>query len=152
QELQEDLDRHLNHLPLRHAPEPSLSERAGKWMRRHPRLVCALAAACAVSVLILAPVAYLWAREQHLIRHAWQTRDEFRAEFKAVQGVLNARNPLRQQLEDGIHRGRQLLDRYQVLDNPHDWRTRPAACRLSPDDKARLTEDMEELLLLVSRA
>lgn len=37
-ELQEDLDRHLKHLPLRSLREPSLRERARKWTRRHPRL------------------------------------------------------------------------------------------------------------------
>ena len=37
-ELQEDLERQLADLPLRHAPEPSARERLGKWSRRHPRL------------------------------------------------------------------------------------------------------------------
>ena len=37
-QLKEDLERHLENLPLQHAPEPSLRERAAKWRRRHPRL------------------------------------------------------------------------------------------------------------------
>ena len=37
-ELQEDLRRQLDNLPLRYAPEPSVRERAAKWARRHPRL------------------------------------------------------------------------------------------------------------------
>jgi len=37
-ELQEDLQSHLESLPLRHAGEPSLRERARKWTSRHPRL------------------------------------------------------------------------------------------------------------------
>src|SRR5207245_10553893 len=37
-ELREDLERHRANLPLMYAPEPSLGERARKWVRRHPRL------------------------------------------------------------------------------------------------------------------
>jgi serine/threonine protein kinase len=37
-DLAEDIHRHLENRPLRHAPEPSLKERMGKWLRRHPRL------------------------------------------------------------------------------------------------------------------
>ena len=37
-ELREDLQRQLDHRPLRYAPEPSLRERLRKWVWRHPRL------------------------------------------------------------------------------------------------------------------
>ena len=37
-DLSEDIERHLENRPLRHASEPSLKERLGKWLRRHPRL------------------------------------------------------------------------------------------------------------------
>jgi serine/threonine protein kinase/Tfp pilus assembly protein PilF len=40
-ELVHDLDCHLQHLPLRHAPNPSWRELASKWIRRHPRLMSA---------------------------------------------------------------------------------------------------------------
>ncbi len=36
-ELKEDLDRHLNDEPLKHASDRSLLERLGKWRRKHPR-------------------------------------------------------------------------------------------------------------------
>jgi serine/threonine protein kinase len=39
QELNDDLQRQLHHLPLKWASDPSLWERARKWVRRHPRLV-----------------------------------------------------------------------------------------------------------------
>src|SRR5205823_4570612 len=38
-DLRDDIARHRANLPLRYASEPSLYERAGKWVRRHPRLV-----------------------------------------------------------------------------------------------------------------
>ncbi len=49
-QVQEDLQRQLDHRPLRHTREPSLVERGRKWLRRHPRVasgsgVAAIAAA-----------------------------------------------------------------------------------------------------------
>src|SRR5207247_1277507 len=38
QELRTDLERQLAALPLCYARDPSLRERARKWVRRHPRL------------------------------------------------------------------------------------------------------------------
>src|SRR5262249_62422268 len=60
-QLQEDLDRQRSHLPLKHAPEPSLRERARKWMRRHPRLssVYAVGAVALVVIVLLAGM-YAW--------------------------------------------------------------------------------------------
>ena len=53
-ELHEDLERHLNQLPLRHAREPSVSERARKWMRRHSWLASIIGI---VSLVMLISVA-----------------------------------------------------------------------------------------------
>jgi serine/threonine protein kinase len=53
-ELKEDLERHLADLPLRHAPDPSLWERFGKWRRRRPVMAytASLAAVVLFAVLI----------------------------------------------------------------------------------------------------
>ncbi len=48
-ELQSDIDRHLNDLPLRFAANRSIAERAKKWIRRHPRL----SSATSISVVAL---------------------------------------------------------------------------------------------------
>lgn len=40
-ELAHDLHSHLQHLPLRHALNPSVRELVSKWVRRHPRLMSA---------------------------------------------------------------------------------------------------------------
>jgi serine/threonine protein kinase/tetratricopeptide (TPR) repeat protein len=55
-DLREDLDCQLNSLPLRHAPDHSIRERLGKWLRRHPRLasrytVCFLGLAVVAGLL-----------------------------------------------------------------------------------------------------
>ena len=57
-ELQEDLQRQLDDLPLRHVPEPSIRERLGKWARRHPRLSSSTTVGL-VSMLLLADSGHL---------------------------------------------------------------------------------------------
>jgi serine/threonine protein kinase len=52
-ELIDDLQRQLRDLPLRYAPEPSMRERAGKWLKRHPRLVLVLGLSAPALVLTL---------------------------------------------------------------------------------------------------
>jgi hypothetical protein len=66
-DLQEDLDRHLHDLPLKHTPEPSLAERGRKWVRRHPRLTSTTSVAVILgAVLLLA--AFIVHRGQTLAR------------------------------------------------------------------------------------
>ena len=57
-ELQEDLERHLKQLPLRHAHEPSMSERARKWTRRHSRLTSIIGVVSLVLIISLAVEMY----------------------------------------------------------------------------------------------
>jgi serine/threonine protein kinase/Tfp pilus assembly protein PilF len=56
-EFAEDLDRYVNQLPLRHAPDPSWRERTHKWLRRHPRWVAvAITALVAVVIALVAEI------------------------------------------------------------------------------------------------
>ena len=68
QQLHEDLQRHVQDLPLKHAPEPSWRERGAKWVRRHPHLTAPtnLIMACFITLAVLiAPGAWrAW--------HDWQ--------------------------------------------------------------------------------
>ncbi|MBY0395828.1 MAG: serine/threonine protein kinase, partial [Thermoleophilia bacterium] len=52
-ELAEDLNRFLADLPLKHASEPSLKERAAKWARRNPSICNGSSIAVIASVLII---------------------------------------------------------------------------------------------------
>ncbi len=61
-ELREDLDRHLDDRPLRHAPNRSPRERLGKWCRRHPRFTSPLAAGALLVALVVGLVAVGWWR------------------------------------------------------------------------------------------
>src|SRR5262249_18440519 len=52
--LQEDLERHLADLPLRHTPEPSRRERPRRWVRRHPRLTSSTTVGVIAAGILLA--------------------------------------------------------------------------------------------------
>src|SRR5262249_33497651 len=74
-DLAEDLRRFLADLPLRHAPELSLRERAAKWLRRHPRVASSGSVGTAAAVLLLCTVGALAAARGHLL----QARDQLEA-------------------------------------------------------------------------
>lgn len=52
-EFADDLDRYLTHRPLRFAPDPSLRERATKWVRRHPAATVAVVASLLIAALAI---------------------------------------------------------------------------------------------------
>jgi serine/threonine protein kinase/Tfp pilus assembly protein PilF len=59
-ELAEDLNRDLNHLPLRHTQEPDPLHVARKWVARHPRLV-AILVVLTLSTMLLSAAALVMA-------------------------------------------------------------------------------------------
>ena len=65
QELSDDLDRHLHHLPFRYAANRSLGERLRKWGRRHPR-IASVSGVVVLSIAALAGMGALW----------WQGRNQ----------------------------------------------------------------------------
>ncbi|MFO0941493.1 MAG: serine/threonine-protein kinase [Pirellulales bacterium] len=58
-ELQQDLDRHVNNLPLRYAPDRSLVERTKKWIRRHP-LLTSNATLISLAAVVVIALGFAW--------------------------------------------------------------------------------------------
>src|SRR5205823_5133186 len=99
--LRDDLQRHLNHQPLRHAANPSLKERVQKWTRRHPRLASSGAVAVAASILLLAVGgAAVYAREEARDLEARTRFADHHAAFDAAQLHLDDRNQSRPHLDE----------------------------------------------------
>ena len=67
-ELHEDLRRQLDDLPLKHAPEPSVRERLGKWARRHRRLTSMTTVTLVAAGLLAVVTACFLVRQRHLAR------------------------------------------------------------------------------------
>jgi serine/threonine protein kinase/Flp pilus assembly protein TadD len=162
--LQEDLQRQLDRLPLKHTPEPSLRERARKWLHRHPRLPLKLLAGGTALLLGLA----LWfglrslqlaqseqtltARSLLLARTATalSALDGFREDLRAAQTAFNAPGDGAGQHDKGQQLAERALARFRVLDDP-DWSQRDLPTALPPEERDRLRREVGELLLLLAR-
>jgi serine/threonine protein kinase/tetratricopeptide (TPR) repeat protein len=151
-ELQEDLERQLNHLPLKHAPEPSWGERARKWLRRHPSLTSTTSVAVVAAVLVLSLGCSLyWGMQRLAGLEAAESLGRFQEEMRTAQFLLTTRAADAEQLDTGIRTAREALDRYQAIANP-GWQDLPSVRRLPAEERARLRQDVAELLLLLAQA
>ncbi len=164
-ELSEDLGCQLQHLPLRHTPEPSIRERAVKCIRRHPRLTVAAGASIAATSFGLVLTGGLQARINGLLEST-AAREAEHARMKAVVAARDLRDDLHslefllgstvlgaesEQRAELISVAAKALDRHQVLQSL-DWKTGPLVSALDQDQRKRVAEDMGELLLLVAGA
>jgi serine/threonine protein kinase/tetratricopeptide (TPR) repeat protein len=151
-ELQEDLRRQLDDLPLKHAPDRSVHERARKWARRHPRLTSSTTVGIVSACLLLAVSAAFLVRQNNL-RHL-EAADSFRRlsdDLKQADVLLGARDADPVQVDEGIALCQKAVGRYQVLDDPR-WPSSSLVSFLSEKDRRLLREDIGWLLFLWARA
>ena len=151
-DLHEDLERHLANLPLKYAPEPALAERAGKWVKRHPRLGSSTTVALLAALLLAGLTSALVARGSRLAGfEASRELARFRDEATSVRFALNDRvgDPRRRAAGEAL--ARKALGRYGVLDDPR-WLQRPAIARLLPEERLKFREEVAEVLLLLTQA
>ena len=93
--LREDLDRHLDHRPLRYAPDRSPRERFRKWARRHPRLASSgTVAAVAVVLLVGVGASAVAARERSRGLQARATFADHRTALRRRPGVPRRPQPV----------------------------------------------------------
>jgi serine/threonine protein kinase/tetratricopeptide (TPR) repeat protein len=155
-DLQEDIERHLADRPLKHAPEPSLRERAGKWRRRHPRLASSSTVAAGCGVVLLAAAALFAVRLQHVRRlEALDNLAGFRGDVQAAGFLLNKPDPDRdpKDLDEGVRLVTGALARYHVLDNGRLDDRLPAVHYLPSDgDREALRAEAREALQTLARA
>jgi serine/threonine protein kinase/predicted Zn-dependent protease len=143
-ELLEDLERHRQHLPLKYAPEPSLTERARKWTRRHPRVASSYSVGL-IGLFLLGGLGCLYhLRGEELQRT--QVAATLQTFFPlADRGRLPLSNPSPKaaELEEGLARERRALDLATAL--TEEGLPVPEA------DRARVQATQAEVLLYLSR-
>ncbi len=151
-ELEDDLQRQRDNQPLRHAPEASLGERVRKWTRRHPRLASGTTVTLCAAVLLVGLMAGFVARGRQLAQtRAAETLAQFHEDKQTIPCRLITPSADVVQFERALTECRQLLGRYQVLDNP-SWQDLPAVRDLSTEEQARLREELGDLLFVYSLA
>jgi eukaryotic-like serine/threonine-protein kinase len=157
--LAEDLRRFLHDLPLKYAPELSLRERAAKWLRRHPRLTSSGSVGSAAAVLLLCTAGGLvgvrghlaQAREQLAVAQAEDDARRFREGAVRALCLVNTTTEVRDHLSQGMTVCEATLARFGVLDRD-DWQQGANWQHLGADERARLAEDVRELLVLLAGA
>jgi serine/threonine protein kinase/predicted Zn-dependent protease len=150
QALQEDLERQLAYLPLRHAPEPSWRERGAKWIRRHPRLGVQLAVVGAAVGLLLALAWTMNARAIERTNHARQIREAFVKDYREATFLLAKRPDSRDQLHEGEDFCRRALACFNVLTD-EGWQQRVAFSALPAKEREEVRTQVAELLLLLTQ-
>jgi serine/threonine protein kinase len=151
-QLQEDLERQLNHLPLRHAPDSSPRERVTKWATRHPRATSSTTVAVIAAALIIAITAAAFAGRQRSQRieaaESYRRLGEERREAIALLSTPGVDPAL---IEEGLGYCRRIIERYGVLKGCF-WKESPLAVNLVPMARRRLREELGDLLVLGAAA
>jgi serine/threonine protein kinase/Flp pilus assembly protein TadD len=151
-ELHEDLQRQLDDLPLKHAPEPSLRERLGKWSRRHRRLTSTTTLVLVAAGLLAAVTAGFLVRQRHLARlEAADYAHRLADEVREAESMLGSRDAPPGQIDEGVAICHRALAPYGVLDD-QAWAARPVVALLPAEERDRLRREIGHLLLLDARA
>jgi serine/threonine protein kinase/tetratricopeptide (TPR) repeat protein len=151
-ELQEDLRRQFEDLPLQNAPDPSVRERLGKWGRRHPRLTSSTTVGLVATALLLGVGSALAVRHRQFQRaEAAESYRLFTGDQRRAVAMLSTPDAAPALVEDGLALCRTALGRFGVLDLP-SWLDRHPAATLPPADLGRLRGDLGDLLVLWARA
>ena len=149
-ELKTDIDRHLAHLPLASAPNPSARERFTKWRHRNPWVPLRLALASFVGLALASGVTVYRhnaaEKARAAVAQAWATQagmSTLRIDLTAP-GDSAARTRGRAAAEER-------LAKYGLPDDAQ-WRDRREFAKLPDAMKADVAGDLGELLLLLASA
>jgi serine/threonine protein kinase/lipoprotein NlpI len=151
-QLREDLQRQLDNLPLKHAPEPSWIERTQKWVRRHPRLTSWSSVGTVAGLVIVVLLTLLvtwWHRLAHL--EAQTARRQLGKDLGTALLLLNGPTGGRKHYEEGLALCERAAKRYHLLDTPA-WQDKLLVRKLSAEEQRQLREQLSEMLFLWARA
>jgi serine/threonine protein kinase/Flp pilus assembly protein TadD len=149
--LSDDLQCQLHNLPLKHAGNPSLVERLGKWKRRHPRAMSA-ASLSLVTAVLLAVFAALWTARSHYVARleAQQNYEQF---VHQLTPARMAASPLYMDdalLVPGLERINKTLSLYGLPESK-DFRSSPSFTNLPATERVTLSEQLVDLAYLAAQ-
>jgi serine/threonine protein kinase/tetratricopeptide (TPR) repeat protein len=150
-ELQEDIERHLTHLPLMHTPEPSIRERLRKWAVRHPRLTSGTSVAVLAAAGLIAVGAAAWGLHREVQRR--DAVDQLGLFVARTDKVLPRliRSLDADSRKDTVDAAWHAVANYGVFNSP-DWQAGPLVSNLPPAEQDRLRGRVGEVLFLLAQA
>jgi eukaryotic-like serine/threonine-protein kinase len=151
-ELEEDLRCQLEDRRLEHAPDRSVTERVGKWARRHPRLASTTTVIILAVGILSAVVLGFLVRQRNLSKlEALDALRQVSAEVAQADYLLSSRAADPRQIREGVDLCTTALRRYHAIDDPK-WTQRPLVRQLPSEDRDRLRDLVGDLFLLYARA
>lgn len=155
----EDLNRFLLDQPLKFAPELSLREQIGKWVRRHPRLttstIITLVAAMFIvpgGVILNQSLNLIAQQEDRIVTEdASRTASTFRDKAQHALSKVGTEIPNEDTLLEGMKECKEALGIYSVLTNDN-WQNDKYWSRLSDSERTGLAETVRELLVVLASA
>lgn len=157
EELADDLQRLLDDRPLKHAPEPSLTEQAAKWLRRHPeaRSSTTIGLLSTVLIVVVAGIAWL-AADQYQAAAEGYRRQQFASAFQECQVLLNTSSGPRSHWQWGLDLADRELRAFGLFSfdpkaaGASKWE--PPMPHLLESERQSLAEELAELVLLKVRS
>lgn len=144
-ELEEDLRRHLEHLPLRHAANRSWRERAKKWLLRHPKLGSGTTVAAVSSLALLAAFLAIQFRGRQIARlDAVSSREAYLRAAPEIRAALTTADLEPALAGEAIEAADRLLTPY-VQGNDEAWRNGDRVTLLDAAQRDELLADIDEM-------
>ncbi len=142
-QVAEDLQRHLQHLPLRHAANRSLKQRMTKWAIRHPRISSATTVlSLATAVMLVMASSLVYYRVQYRTEQARQMVLQFQSELPSTLVLAAHCKDYGDFVTPTEEATRELLS---TLTEPGSFTPRAAIEYLGTSDKALLAFNLREL-------
>ncbi|MDA1177770.1 MAG: tetratricopeptide repeat protein [Planctomycetota bacterium] len=148
-ELLEDLDCHVRDLPMRYAPNTSLTERLKKWWRRHPRATSMASLSTVAGMFIICLGALLGVRSQQLARYsALQTFGVFQNVAREASSQLSLLGSDVEIRREGIDVAQQALKLWNA--GRDDWEAQHPFVDLPESERVAVRESIREILYLLA--
>ena len=151
-QLQEDLHRHLNDLPLLHVSEPSIGERSAKWYRRNRKNVFR-AAICASTAAVFILGGLIVHNEQDRARlTAVNQQQTFNKRIQSSDVFANTtRTKNSEEMRKAREGAEDWLKEYRVLDEPL-WKEMPNVANLDSERRAVLLQDLGLMVISLAQS
>ncbi|MDG2384679.1 MAG: protein kinase [Pirellulaceae bacterium] len=151
-ELKQDLECHLENRPLRFVADWSVTERAQKWCRRHPRILSASTISVVAAILLGVAASMAWIRDQQFQRaHLMTVGQTIDRELPRLRVLFGAHDLDAHLALDATERAQELIQQVD-LEPALAWSANPLVRHFDRMERQELRDDLAELYFLLAAA
>ena len=151
-ELKQDLECHLENRPLRFVADWSVTERAQKWCRRHPRILSASTISVVAAILLGVAASMAWIRDHQFQRaHLMTVGQTIDRELPRLRVLFGAHELDAHLALDATERAQELIQHVD-LEPALAWSANPLVRHFDRMERQELRDDLAELYFLLAAA